>query len=325
MRRAEVVASVVGMIHDDRAVRHCAQVYRSCTARAGIAQWGGDRGRLMFRRGRTNEAIAFAFSGGGARAATQLGAVRALHEADIWPSIIAGTSAGAVNAAWLGLEPRRLDRLQETWLALRTRDVFPGRMITQFVGALRRGALHKSASWERVLRNAFGDARFEDMAVPVGVVAARLSDGRRVVFESGEIVPALMASTAIPGIFPEYRIGDEWYVDGGVIEYLPVPTVMERGAAVVYALDCSAFFSDGGHRAVMDRAGLIGSTAAADQVTSSLFARGRVIHRIRPETPYLRDGRDFSRTAELIEVGYRETCAYLTDHRGIGHRETTAG
>src|SRR5690242_20215082 len=130
---------------------------------------------------RSGEVVGFALSGGGARGATQVGALKALTEAGISPGVIAGTSAGAVNAAWFALHPDRLDMLESIWLDLRRKDVFPGHHVQLLLNFARRGYLHSAHLWERFLRSRVFDARFEDCAVACAVVAVRLSDGERVV------------------------------------------------------------------------------------------------------------------------------------------------
>src|SRR3954453_16285219 len=152
----------------------------------------------MFRRSRREEMLGIALTGGGARAATQVGALRALSEGGIVPDIIAGTSAGAINAAWYALHPQGIGELCDIWYSLHMRDVFPGNRARMIMNLARHGYVHDSATWERAMRARFGDAHIEDAAIRLCVAAGRLRDGRRVVFESGEIVPALMASSAIP-------------------------------------------------------------------------------------------------------------------------------
>jgi NTE family protein len=280
----------------------------------------------MFRRQRREEVVGFALSGGGARGATQAGALTALSEAGIWPSIVAGTSAGAVNAAWLALYPDRLDRLREIWLRLRMKDVFPGGRARMLINMARSGYVHHAGMWEDGLLRDIGPAHFEDARIELLVTAVRLSDGQKVLFDSGPIVPALMASTAIPGVFPPYRIGDELYVDGGVLDYLPLDCVIDRGATTVYALDCSWFpvgFDAGG--SAVDRAGLIASSAAVSAATTLPATRGRQVHVLRPPIPDLTDGRDFSRTAELLNVGYEHARKYLRDHGQFRTRQETVG
>jgi predicted acylesterase/phospholipase RssA len=267
----------------------------------------------MFRRtGRSNTVVGLALSGGGSRGACQAGVLKALNEASILPQVVTGTSAGAVNAVWYALYPQRLDVLESIWLALRTQDVFPGNKLRLLMNFSRRGYIHAPDMWERFLRKHLGSATFEDMPVSCAVVAVRLSDGRRALFDSGEVVPAIMASTAIPGVFPPYAVGSELYVDGGVLEYLPVPTAIEKGATEVYAVDCSWYVQTSTTKgSVVDRCARISAHAAANEVTSLPAVRGCRVHLLRPELPEFDDGRDFRYTADLIGAGYAAAVEYL--------------
>ncbi len=260
----------------------------------------------MFRRfRRSEEVVGFAFSGGGSRGASQAGMLRALTEAGVRPDAMAGTSAGAVNAGWFGLHPHRLDRLEAIWLALRTQDIFPGGRVRMLMNLSRSGYIHAADAWERFLRLHIGSAAFEDAQIPFTVVAVRLSDGKRVVFDSGEIVPAVMASTAIPGVFPPYSIAGELYVDGGVLEYLPIPTILKQGATTIFALDCSWFSREIMKGAsVADRSARIAAQAYSDRVCQLPTSRGASIHLLRPPLREYDDARDFRHTAELLEGGF---------------------
>ena len=145
-----------------------------------------------------SRATGLALSGGGSRAACEVGMLRAFNEMGIKPRFIAGTSAGAVIGVWHALFPDQIDRLEAIWLGLRTRDIFRGNHIQLLANFVRHGHFYAAHSWERFLRRHFADARFEDLSVPCSVVAVELGSGTVTVFESGEIVPAMMASTAIP-------------------------------------------------------------------------------------------------------------------------------
>lgn len=238
--------------------------------------------------------------------------LRALFESGIKPDIISGSSAGAVNAAWVALYPEQLDDLERVWRGLRTSDVFPGSRFGILLNLTRRGCMHLSRSWEKLLRREFGHARFEDAVVPCAVYGVDLQTGTRKVFESGEIVPALMASTAIPGIFPPYVIDGQSYVDGGVLEVLPVDVLLERGANPIYALDCSWYPTAAGVGASsVDRSNRIAARDAVTRVVSAAASRTASVHLLQPELPEFADARDFSHTAELVQAGYDHTRAFL--------------
>jgi NTE family protein len=267
----------------------------------------------MFRRSRrTEDVIGLAFSGGGSRGASQLGALKALLESGIEPQLVAGTSAGAVNAAWYALHPDRIEDQELLWRRLRMSDVFPGNRVTVLYNLTRRGYVHEPSAWERMLWREFGRARFEDLQIPCAVSAVNLSTGRRAVLDSGLIVPALMASTAIPGVFPPYRLGSDIYVDGGVLEYLPLDNLFERGATEVFAFDCSSYqmgldFVD----SVADRCGRIAARDAALRTVTLATSQGRHVHLLQPDLPEFADARDFSHTDELIRAGYDHAASYL--------------
>jgi len=264
----------------------------------------------------------YAFSGGGSRAACQVGMLRALHERGVVPELVAGTSAGAVTAAYFALYPDNLSRLEEIWLALRTRDIFPGSRIAVLTNLLRHGHIHVADRCERFFRSHFGSATFEDLRVPCSVVAVDLVDGRAVCLDSGEIVPALMASIAIPGVFPPYRHEGREYVDGGVLEHLPVSPFAGGRASIVYAFDCSSVSATSSRGfAVLDRTARIGARAQADAAASALRAGGVRVHLFRPSLPELEDARSFKQTADLIRIGYE--CA--RDELDEAARQSAAG
>jgi len=192
--------------------------------------------------------------------------------------------------------------------------VFPGNKFRILLNLARRGHVHVADAWETFLREQLSDACFEDSSVPLAIVAVRLKDGQRVVFDSGEIVPAIMASTAIPGVFPPHRVGDELFVDGGVVEYLPLATVLERGATTVYAMDCSWFSYNSAYRgSVVDRCSRISASNYVERATALSATRGVDVHLLRPELRDFDDSRDFRHTASLVATGYDYAMQYLNE------------
>lgn len=255
----------------------------------------------------------FAFSGGGSRAACQVGMLRALTEHGIVPDFVAGTSAGAVTAAYFALYPQNLKRLEEIWLALRTQDIFPGSRLTVLSNLVRHGHIHVADRCERFFRAHFGSARFEDLRIPCSVVAVDLVEGKAVCVDSGEIVPALMASIAIPGVFPPYRHAGREYVDGGVLEHLPLSPFSNRRVSIVYAFDCSSVSAVSvSGLGVLDRTARIAARAQADATVSALSVQGAQVHLFRPSLPELQDARSFKQTAELMRIGYECACSELS-------------
>jgi len=151
----------------------------------------------------------FVLSGGGARGAAHLGVLRAFAEAGIRPNAISGTSAGALVGAFIAD-----GRTPQEAMALVHDNVKRSRLI-------RRPAL-ASKRIEAFLRSHLRHERFEDLPIPLYVSATDLEKGGQRIFSSGELVPALMASCAIPVIFPPVLVDGTYYVDGGVSNNLPV-------------------------------------------------------------------------------------------------------
>jgi NTE family protein len=182
---------------------------------------------------------AFVLSGGGSLGAVQVGMLQALTEAGIRPDLLIGTSVGAVNAAFMGgqADHEGALRLGEIWRGLRRQHVFPLSPWSSARGLLgRSNHLISSASLGEVLRKHLPYERLEEAAVPVHVITTELKTGRAVVVSSGPAVPALLASTAIPGIFPPVTIGRREFIDGGVANHTPIAAAMELGAARIFVL-----------------------------------------------------------------------------------------
>ena len=146
-------------------------------------------------------------------------------EAGHHPDLLFGTSAGALNAAHLAADPtlEGVASLAVLWTSVRRRDVFPvhpGRVVAGLLGT--RDSMFSASALTRWLRSTTALRRLEDRALPLTVVATDLETGEEVGLESGPAVPALAASSAMPGIFPPVRIGDRWLIDGSVASDTPV-------------------------------------------------------------------------------------------------------
>ena len=181
---------------------------------------------------------AFVLSGGGNLGASQVGAVLALHERGIVPDLLVGTSAGAINASYLAGDPT-LDgarRLAEIWSGLRTRDVFRFPSPLRIVRQLRSDALYRSDDLKRLLDRSLPYSDIEDAQTDLRIVATDLETGEAVALGSGSVVQAVLASSALPGLFPPVRIGDRLYVDGGIADNVPIAPAVASGADEIYVL-----------------------------------------------------------------------------------------
>jgi len=190
-------------------------------------------------RGEENGHCAFVLSGGGSLGAVQVGMLRALFENDCCPDFLIGTSVGAVNAAWVAARPDHdgMGELADIWMSLRRGHVFPLSPVTGARGLLGRANHFISNDGLRaVLERHIPYERLEEAALPVHVVATELKSGRAAILSSGPAVPALLASCAIPGVFPPVTINRREYVDGGVANHTPITVAMELGATKIFVL-----------------------------------------------------------------------------------------
>lgn len=182
--------------------------------------------------------MAFVLGGGGVLGATQVGMLRALIEAGVRPDLIVGTSVGALNGALLAADPSpdSLDRLTELWSSLSASDVFSGGFLRRARTLAQHGThLHSSAPLRRLLSDAVPET-FEDLVVPFQCVAASIERATAHWFDCGPLVDAVLASCAVPGLLPPVRIGDEHFLDGGLVHSIPVGRAIALGARTVYVL-----------------------------------------------------------------------------------------
>ena len=203
------------------------------------AQW---LRRLATRR---KDTVAFIFSGGGPLGALQVGTLKALFEHDIRPDLAVGTSVGALNATWVAFDPTMdgIDRLEQTWLKMKDTDLFPGggRFKASWARMLVRGnRIYENIGIRRLIETSLGRPRFEDAQIPLAVTATDLETGGEKVFNSGDIVDPLLASTAMPSIFPPVPIKGRNYIDGGVANNVPIAPAVEMGATTLYIMDATS-------------------------------------------------------------------------------------
>lgn len=182
--------------------------------------------------------------GGGARGAAQVGVLQALFEAGVEaPVAIVGTSVGALNGASIAAYPSLAGTmmLREVWLSRQAAAVFQAHPLGVIISGLRRDQLSMmpQQNVRRLIDRAqslTGIATFEQLRVPLAVIATDMNAGKPAVFRSGELAPALLASTAIPGLFPSVRINDREHLDGGVVDNTPLDTAVDDGARDILAI-----------------------------------------------------------------------------------------
>lgn len=186
---------------------------------------------------------ALVLSGGGVLGAFQAGFLRALFRKQFRPSIIVGTSAGALNGAFLAFHPDEegADKLTSIWESLQEQRLFlfnPLRMALQV--ASRKLCIANGELLSDLLARHAPVDDFAATKVPLYITATNLSQGRKVVFHEGTLSQAVLASTALPGIFCPVEIDGDIYVDGGVLANLDLDTAIEQGATDILAVDLSS-------------------------------------------------------------------------------------
>jgi NTE family protein len=183
---------------------------------------------------------AFVLSGGGSLGAVQVGMLQALSERGITPDLLIGTSAGALNAAYIaghGMDTTSLETLEQTWTGLRRRDVFPVRPLRMGAAALGRApSLCDDGALRALIRTHLAFDRLENATIPVHLIATDVRSGCEVVLADGDAVDAVMASAAIPAVFPAVHVGDRDLIDGGVADNASVSQAVACGADRIYVL-----------------------------------------------------------------------------------------
>lgn len=255
---------------------------------------------------------ALVLCGGAAHGAIEVGLYRALVELGIEFDFIVGTSIGAVNGALIaaGLSPADLEF---RWRHISTADVLDFRR-----GWLRllRNAPALCDGWrtEQFIRRVLPFHVFEHLPRKLAVVATDLLTGEAVVLERGDLVEAVLASIALPGLLPARRYRGRWLVDGGLSANLPVWVAHEMGARRVIAFPCQCMSRPAEvPRGALDILFHCVSLMIATQMRLQLDAvAGHLEAIILEGCPGLNlDPLDLDRAHELIEPAYRSARAQL--------------
>lgn len=168
--------------------------------------------------------------------------LQSLVAAEIAPDLVVGTSVGALNGAWIAGEysTASVDELADVWTGLHRSDIFPLKLALGLRGFLgRRRSLFDGLALRELLERNIGFERIEDAATPLVVVATDVLTGDDCAFDSGPTVESVLASSAIPGVFPPIEIDGVLYMDGGVSNNAPLSHAINRGADRVFVLPTS--------------------------------------------------------------------------------------
>jgi NTE family protein len=264
--------------------------------------------------------VAFVLSGGASLGAIQVGMLRALFERGITPDLIIGTSIGALNGAYIASctpTPDTADALADIWLGLHRFEVFPPNPITGLLGFVGLSDhFMPNLGLRRILRRHLEIDRLEDAAIPLHVIATDVRNGLEHRLSRGPAWRAVMASAAMPGVFPAVEIGGYHLIDGGVASNTPTSDAIELGAQTVYVLPT-------GHACDLLRPPR-GALAMAIHASSLLLSRRALVdvHRLAgrahlvmlpPPCPQRVHPADFRHARTLIDDGHAEATRVLDD------------
>ena len=182
--------------------------------------------------------VAFVLGGGGVLGATQVGMLRALVEAGIRADLILGTSVGAVNGAVIAADPSDggVQKLAQLWGSMTDTGIFSDTVLSRAATLARhRTHLYSAAPFRRQLQQHL-PATFEELKVPFQCVATSIERSGAHWFSSGELAEAVLASCAVPALLAPVKIGDEHFLDGGLVHSIPVGRALALGATEIYVL-----------------------------------------------------------------------------------------
>jgi NTE family protein len=259
---------------------------------------------------------AFVLSGGATLGAIQVGMAQVLEEQSIRPDLIVGSSVGAINGAWLAGGGGATD-LADLWRSLRRSHLFPTRPVLGLRAFLGRADHYvPDSGLRRLLERHVQFAYLEDAPIRLAVVTTAVPSGEEVVLQEGPAVQAILASAAIPGVFPPVRVGDRLLIDGGVVNNTPITVAIELGASEVWVLST-------GYSCALSTvpttafAMLMHSIALMVQRRLVLELAGRdydvPVHLIPPPCPIDVSPVEFGQTAELIERAVTGTRQWLAN------------
>ncbi|MCD6290863.1 MAG: patatin-like phospholipase family protein [Anaerolineae bacterium] len=268
---------------------------------------------------REGDGLAFVLGGGGARGALQVGALRALIEAGVYPDLLVGTSIGAANAVHLaiyGFTPEGLARLETDWLEAAQVELLPANYLWLTLRVLFNRAGLRLDHRVRDFFVSHGldpDLRFGQIRGPrLILVAADLNASHPVLYglhPEDSVLEGLLASTALPPWIRPLERGDRWLIDGGVVSNLPIEPALSQGARRIVALDISdpRLAAPPGERGFGPFLTRLMDTVERRQIQLEMAlaqARNVPVYRavLRTETPVATW--DFSHSSELITRGY---------------------
>jgi NTE family protein len=222
-----------------------------------------------------------------------------------------------------------VERMATIWRGLSSDDVFPhGRVPTPWRFLQQRESVHPNDGLRKIIEQGAGLERFEDARIPLEVVATSLNDGRAKWFSNGSVVDAILASSALPSLLPPMHIDGEIFIDGGVVDNVPISRAIEQGCRRIFVLLCGPLH----YQPTAPRRPVEGLLTAFFIAVHTRFARERenlppgvevIAFCVGSEALSRYD--DFSGSDALIESGRSNAAAVLDFWQAGGHGEIGIG
>ena len=238
--------------------------------------------------------IGIALSGGGIKGLCHAGVLKALEEKNIKPDIISGVSAGAIVGALYadGYTPDEISELFE--------DI-SFRQMTNF--HIPDGGLFRIDAFEDFMRRTLRAKTFEELKIPLRIVATDLDKGLSVTFTEGDLINPIIASCSIPVLFIPKKINGVNYVDGGVLKNFPVSTISDECEKVI-GINASPIVAEEYKLSIMNVAArtyhfMFKANILSDKELCDLL--------IEPVDMGNYDTFDVDKGREIFELGYKST------------------
>ena len=190
------------------------------------------------------EPFSLVLSGGGLKGLAHIGVLKALEERDLSPQLVVGSSMGSlVAAAWAA--GMSIKEMTDRGLAVRRRDIFQVAHVDMAFKRLRSPAVYRREPLDALIHSLVGDLTFDRLKRRLLINTVELNSGMQVLWglpglRQARVADAVFASCALPGIFPPREIDGRWYVDGAVVENLPIQMAAFQGDGPVLAVDVGA-------------------------------------------------------------------------------------
>jgi NTE family protein len=273
---------------------------------------------------------AFVLAGGGSRGAVQIGMLEELIRRGIRADRVYGASVGAINGASYAGNPTLdgIEHMAEVWRGIKGTDIFPRAALDgPWAFLQKRMAVHANSGLRSIIEASIEFENLQDSIIPIEVVTTSLTDGRERWITHGPAIEAVLASSAIPSIFPPVVIDGDVLVDGGVVNNVPISRALAAGCTRVYVLLCGPLH----YHPRQPRRPAEAALTAFFVAIHARFVRELALLPPGVEVVVFSGGgepsgqyRDFSATATLIEEGRAEVAEVLDRYAGTSHQLVAA-